>query len=102
MIGQIPGRLEDFQSECESGSIFDTELIRKCFAKVNDSLGTADKAFFNNKEIFYDAAIKEHSIKSAERYNRVSLYLYDNTDCISNKNDNTFKFSIYSSVISLP
>lgn len=28
------GRLEDFQSECESGSIFDTELIRKCFAKV--------------------------------------------------------------------
>lgn len=79
------GRLEDFQSECESGSIFDTELIRKCFAKVNDSLGTADKAFFNNKEIFYDAAIKEHSIKSAERYNRVSLYLYDNTDCISNK-----------------
>lgn len=86
------GRLEDFQSECESGSIFDTELIRKCFAKVNDSLGTADKAFFNNKEIFYDAAIKEHSIKSAERYNRVSLYLYDNTDCISNKNDKEKKY----------
>lgn len=86
------GRLEDFQSECESGSIFDTELIRKCFAKVNDSLGTADKAFFNNKEIFYDAAIKEHSIKSAERYNRVSLHLYDNTDCISNKNDKEKKY----------
>lgn len=86
------GRLEDFQSECESGSIFDTELIRKCFAKVNDSLGTADKVFFNNKEIFYDAAIKEHSIKSAERYNRVSLYLYDNTDCISNKNDKEKKY----------
>lgn len=86
------GRLEDFQSECESGSIFDTELIRKCFAKVNDSLGTADKAFFNNKEIFYDAAIKEHSIKSAERYNRGSLYLYDNTDCISNKNDKEKKY----------
>lgn len=86
------GRLEDFQSECESGSIFDTELIRKCFAKVNDSLGTADKAFFNNKEIFYDAAIKEHSNKSAERYNRVSLYLYDNTDCISNKNDKEKKY----------
>lgn len=86
------GRLEDFQSGCESGSIFDTELIRKCFAKVNDSLGTADKVFFNNKEIFYDAAIKEHSIKSAERYNRVSLYLYDNTDCISNKNDKEKKY----------
>lgn len=55
------------------------------FCKGNDSLGTADKVFFNNKEIFYDAAIKEHSIKSAERYNRVSLHLYDNTDCISNK-----------------
>lgn len=39
------GRLEDFQSECESGSIFDTELVRKCFVKVNDSLGTADKVF---------------------------------------------------------
>lgn len=86
------GRLEDFQSECESGSIFDTEIIRKCFAKVNDSLGTADKVFFNNKEIFYDAAIKEHSIKSAERYNRVSLHLYDNTDCISNKNDKEKKY----------
>ena len=85
-------KLEDFQSECESGSIFDTEIIRKCFAKVNDSLGTADKVFFNNKEIFYDAAIKEHSIKSAERYNRVSLHLYDNTDCISNKNDKEKKY----------
>ncbi len=90
------GRLEDFQSECENGSIFDTELIRKCFAKVNDDLNTDDKVFLNNKEIFYDRevfngkanfydeAIKEHSIKSAERYNRVSLHLHDNTDCIAN------------------
>ena len=60
------GRLEDFQSECESGSIFDTELIRKCFAKVNDSLGTADKAFFNNKEIFYVVA-KDYNGEEYER-----------------------------------
>ena len=86
------GRLEDFQAECGSGSIFDTELVRKCFVKVNDSLGTADKVFFNSKEIFYDAAIKEHSIKSAERYNRVSLHLYDNTDYISNKNNKGCNF----------
>lgn len=86
------GRLEDFQAECGSGSIFDTELVRKCFAKVNDSLGTADKVFFNSKEIYYDAAIKEHSIKSAERYNRVSLHLYDNTDYISNKNNKEKKY----------
>lgn len=66
------GRLEDFQSECESGSIFDTELLIKCLQKVNTVA-----SHINCYTDFYDKIITRHRIISSEKYNRVSLHLCD-------------------------
>lgn len=66
------GRLEDFQSECESGSIFDTELLIKCLHKVNTVA-----SHINCYTDFYDKIITRHRIISSEKYNRVSLHLCD-------------------------
>lgn len=66
------GRLEDFQAECGSGSIFDTELLIKCLQKVNTVA-----SHINCYTDFYDKIITRHRIISSEKYNRVSLHLCD-------------------------